>query len=69
MLVEAHRKLGVSIIDDKSWHPMMPDPHIQEQLSQIESCCDHFSWSHFCQFGKSINYHEDGINSIQVDGS
>jgi hypothetical protein len=66
MFVEAHRKLGVSIIDDKLWYPVMPNPHIEEQLSQVESCCDHFSWSHFCQLRELINYHEDGIHSIPL---
>jgi hypothetical protein len=51
MFVEARHKLGVSITNDKLWHPMMPDPHIEKQLSRVESCCNHFSWNHFYQLG------------------
>jgi len=43
MFLEAHHKLGVSITNDKLWHPMMLNPHIEEQLSQIKSCGDCFS--------------------------
>jgi hypothetical protein len=63
MLAEVHHKLGVFVTDDKLWHPMMPNPHIEKQLSQVKSY-NCFSWSHFCQLGESIDYHKDGIHSI-----
>jgi hypothetical protein len=60
MFPKACYKFGVPIIHDKLWHPMMFEPHIKEHFCWV----DHFSWRQFCQLGKSINYHKDGINSI-----
>jgi hypothetical protein len=64
MFPKTCRKLGAPIAYDKLWHLVMFDSYIKKQLRQVENCCDHLSWSHFCQLGKSINYHEDGIHSI-----
>jgi hypothetical protein len=64
MFIEARHKLGISITNDKLWHHVMPDSHVEEQLNRVKSCCDCFNWSHLCQFGESINYHKNGIHPI-----
>jgi hypothetical protein len=66
MLLKACHRLGIPIAHDKLWHHVMLDPNIEKQLCQVESCHDYLSWSHFCQLGKLINYHEDGIHSIPL---
>jgi hypothetical protein len=67
MFLEAHRKLGIPIAHDNLWHLVMLDPHIKEQLCQVESCCDCFSWSRFHQFGESINYLKNGVHSVPFE--
>jgi hypothetical protein len=34
MFPEAHYKLGISITNDKLQHPVVPDPHIKENLAE-----------------------------------
>jgi hypothetical protein len=64
LLLEDCCKLGISIIYNELKHPMVPNSHFKEQLCWIESYCNHFCWSHICQLGESINYHQNGVHSI-----
>jgi hypothetical protein len=67
MFLEACHQLGILITHDKLWHLVMLDPYLKKQFCQVKSCCNHFSWSHFRQFGESINYLENDVNSIPFE--
>jgi hypothetical protein len=34
MFLEARHKLGISITNDKLWHPLMLDPHVKNNLAK-----------------------------------
>jgi hypothetical protein len=51
MFSKTRHKLGVFITYNKLWHPMMPNPHIKEQLCQVENFRDRLGWRQFYQLG------------------
>jgi len=43
---------------------MVFNPRVKEQLCWIKCCYNRLCWSHFCQFGKSIYYYQNGVHLI-----
>jgi hypothetical protein len=66
MFPKARHKLGISITNNKLWHPTIHNPHIKQQLSLIKSCGNYCSWNHLCQLGESIDFHEYGVHPIPL---